>query len=244
MQNFNIVPDNTHVTCMADVYGRAGMLAEAEKWATSANNKIAWTSVLQGACIRGNMTYAEHAFARAVALDPMDPSLYVLMSSVYATNNQWDKQQEVRHAIDSLKLKKVPGITWIEVNGVVHRLVMEDQEHENIEMIQETIKSLRKELDAISKYRPKTSRVLRPDMTEAQKEDLLWQHSERLAIGLGLLFTPAGSELLLWKNLRMCEDCHEVFKLISQVTNRKINIRDKSRFHHIENGKCSCNDFY
>uniref|UniRef100_A0A0A9B6N4 DYW domain-containing protein n=1 Tax=Arundo donax TaxID=35708 RepID=A0A0A9B6N4_ARUDO len=38
------------------------------------------------------------------------------------------------------------------------------------------------------------------------------------------------------KNLRMCCDCHEAFKLISGIVERE--------FHHFKMGSCSCNDYW
>ncbi|PKI55306.1 hypothetical protein CRG98_024322 [Punica granatum] len=51
-----------------------------------------------------------------------------------------------------------------------------------------------------------------------EKEQALAIHSERLAICFGLISTEAKSPLRVVKNLRVCEDCHEVIKLISKVT--------------------------
>lgn len=34
-------------------------------------------------------------------------------------------------------------------------------------------------------------------------------HSEKLALVYGLISTPPGTPLVLGKNLRVCEDCHE-----------------------------------
>jgi hypothetical protein len=46
------------------------------------------------------------------------------------------------------------------------------------------------------------------------------------------------------KNLRMCSDCHEVFKLISDTVEREFVVRDLNRFHHFKMGSCSCHDYW
>ncbi|GJM87934.1 hypothetical protein PR202_ga03941 [Eleusine coracana subsp. coracana] len=46
------------------------------------------------------------------------------------------------------------------------------------------------------------------------------------------------------KNLRMCCDCHEAFKLISGIVEREFVVRDLNRFHHFKSGSCSCNDYW
>uniref|UniRef100_A0A2P2J2Y0 Putative pentatricopeptide repeat-containing protein At5g09950 n=1 Tax=Rhizophora mucronata TaxID=61149 RepID=A0A2P2J2Y0_RHIMU len=46
------------------------------------------------------------------------------------------------------------------------------------------------------------------------------------------------------KNLRVCGDCHSAFKYISKIVGRQIVLRDSNRFHHFEDGNCSCGDYW
>ena len=41
-----------------------------------------------------------------------------------------------------------------------------------------------------------------------------------------------------------CKDCHEATKVISKIENRRLSVRTKNRWHHFENGQCSCNDYF
>ena len=50
--------------------------------------------------------------------------------------------------------------------------------------------------------------------------------------------------IIISKNLRVCGDCHEWTKLISQLWKRRIVVRDANRQHIVENGVCSCNDYW
>nr|GEV94107.1 hypothetical protein [Tanacetum cinerariifolium] len=72
----------------------------------------------------------------------------------------------------------------------------------------------------------------------------LESHSERLAIAFGLINMKQGIPIRIVKNLRVCNDCHSVTKLLSKVYNREIIVRDNSRFHHFKNGSCSCMDYW
>ena len=82
------------------------------------------------------------------------------------------------------------------------------------------------------------------DIDDEQKEDHIWKHSERLALAYGLINTPEGSDLQIFKNLRVCGDCHSAFKFISNIVKRKIILKDPFRFHHFSDGKCSCGDYW
>ncbi|KAI8018777.1 putative pentatricopeptide repeat-containing protein [Camellia lanceoleosa] len=110
----------------------------------------------------------------------------------------------------------------------------------------EKIYSLLKELAAPMKrlgYVPMTDCVLHDIEGEAREEALSY-HSERLAIAFGLINTSAGTTLRITKNLRICGDCHNTIKFISKIVNRVIIVRDMHRFHHFDNGICSCGDYW
>ncbi|KVH87428.1 hypothetical protein Ccrd_025338 [Cynara cardunculus var. scolymus] len=77
-----------------------------------------------------------------------------------------------------------------------------------------------------------------------KREGVLAHHSEKLVIAFGLLSTAQGSCIDVVKNLRVCDDCPVVLKLISKIYNRKIIVRDRNRFHHFVSGSCSCKDYW
>ncbi|CBI25078.3 unnamed protein product, partial [Vitis vinifera] len=82
------------------------------------------------------------------------------------------------------------------------------------------------------------------DVEEDEKEHILTSHSERLAIAFGIISTPPKSAIRIFKNLRVCGDCHNATKFISRITEREIVVRDSKRFHHFKNGICSCGDYW
>ena len=139
-------------------------------------------------------------------------------------------------------IKKIPGQTWIEINKKVHTFLVDDKSHEQLGEIQAELKRLTNEMRE-SGYIPNTKFVAH-DMNEEEKEDHLCSHSEKLAIGLGLISTPPGTPLLITKNLRVCPDCHSATKSISKLRNREITVRDANRFHHFKDGECSCGNYW
>ncbi|KAD0702499.1 hypothetical protein E3N88_43830 [Mikania micrantha] len=82
------------------------------------------------------------------------------------------------------------------------------------------------------------------DVGDEVKQEALCEHSERLAIAYGMLKTKAPVVIRIVKNLRVCEDCHEVTKIISKEYEREIIVRDRVRFHKFVGGSCSCNDIW
>uniref|UniRef100_A0A803PGB0 Pentatricopeptide repeat-containing protein n=1 Tax=Cannabis sativa TaxID=3483 RepID=A0A803PGB0_CANSA len=49
------------------------------------------------------------------------------------------------------------------------------------------------------------------------KEHALSTHSEKIAVGFGLMKLPLGATIRVFKNLRICGDCHNAFKFISKA---------------------------
>ena len=92
-------------------------------------------------------------------------------------------------------------------------------------------------------YIPDTRLVLH-NIDEEDKELALCSHSEKLAIAYGLMRTAPGDPIRIYKNLRVCSDCHTATKFISKVTGREIVARDANRFHHFKDGVCSCGDYW
>jgi hypothetical protein len=166
----------------------------------------------------------------------------VLLSNIYAQANSWEGVAEMRKTIRRENIQRVPGRSSIEWENTVHEFVSGDRSHprfgEIYKMLEEMMDRLRQ-----AGYRPMTSLVLQ-DIDEQSKTQALAEHSEKLAIAFGLLTTPARSTLRITKNLRACEDCHSAIKLISLVYDRKLVVRDRNRFHHFSEGKCSCKDYW
>jgi DYW family of nucleic acid deaminases len=174
----------------------------------------------------------------ALCIDKYDASTYVLLANTYAAVGRWADRDNVRKMMESRGVKKIPGHSTIEIGGQVHSLVCDDQKHFLRVKIHEKWEQLCTSIESIG-YRIDTSWVLK-NLEETAKAKLLCKHSEKMAICLGLVLTPPGTPLFITKNLRICGDCHEATKAISAIEGRVIVVRDKRRFHHFENGACSC----
>ncbi|XP_048423887.1 putative pentatricopeptide repeat-containing protein At3g08820 [Pyrus x bretschneideri] len=147
----------------------------------------------------------------------------------------------MRDLMTQRKLKKIPGLTWIEVDNKIYQFSVGDRSHPWSEKIYVMIKSLNEKLE-LAGYVPDTNFVLH-DVDEEVKLGMLSSHSEKLAIAFGLLATADGTPIRITKNLRVCGDCHSFIKFVSAITQRVIIVRDANRFHHFKEGACSCGDY-
>lgn len=244
---FGVKPVLEHYSCMVDMLGRAGRLNEAEKlvrdMAVKPDAKI-WGGLLNACRIHKNVEMAERVVGEILSLDhPTNAAgLHVLMSNIYATAGKWDQVVKMRRIMKDSKLEKAPGWSSIEVAGLIHTFLVSDQSHPRSREIYRYLKDIKERMRAEG-YVPETG-VVFEKVNEEMKEEMLSCHSERLAIAFGILSTSDGDVLRVMKNLRVCVDCHNVIKFISQIAHREIIVRDAKRFHHFKEGSCSCGDYW
>ncbi|XP_026397703.1 pentatricopeptide repeat-containing protein ELI1, chloroplastic-like [Papaver somniferum] len=240
-----IEPKIEHYGCMVDLLGRAGLLDEAYELVKGMQidpDPVLWGTLL-GACkLHGNITLGEHIAQSLVDRGLANSGTYILLSNMYAAAGNWDGVARMRTLMKDSKVQKEPGCSSIEVNNKVHEFLAGDVKHPKSKEIYNMLQELNLRLKAHG-YIPQTDIVLY-DVGEAERERVLSVHSEKLAIAFGLISTQPGTPIKIVKNLRVCSDCHTVTKLISKITNRKIVVRDRNRFHHFVDGSCSCGDYW
>ncbi|GMI89153.1 EMBRYO DEFECTIVE 3102, ORGANELLE TRANSCRIPT PROCESSING 82 [Hibiscus trionum] len=129
---YNLEPQTEHYGCMVDLLGRAGLISEAEEFITNMPiepDAFVWGALL-GACkIHGKVELGETVMKRLVAIEPERDGAYILMSNIYSSANRWKDAIKLRKAMKERKMKKAPGCSSIEVNGVVHEFRKGDKSH-------------------------------------------------------------------------------------------------------------------
>ncbi|KAG7992631.1 hypothetical protein I3843_02G136900 [Carya illinoinensis] len=244
-QDYGITPLVYHYTCMVDLLGRAGQLSEAEALIQNMPAKpdvVIWEVLLHACRIHENMELGQKIAERLFQMGTNRLGTYILLSNIYASQGLWDKVWEIRQSMKDGGVSKEQGISWIEINNKLHYFLMGEKTHDEIDEIHLTLKNLYGRFRE-GDYLLDTNFVLH-DMEEEQKQDELLYHSEKLAIAYGILRMPNGSPIQIMKNIRICGDCHSFMKFVSNVTQRKVVIRDASRFHHFCDGLCSCGDYW
>ena len=244
-QDYGIEPTVVLCNCMVDVVGRAGHLEEAKLFIDKMPvepNEATWGALL-GACrTYGNVDLGKLAANELLKLEPKDASAYVLLSNIYAAAGKCEEVLWVRTMMQERGIRKEPGRSWIEVDNKVHDFVVGDTSHSEAKEIYAELRRLSETIKA-NGYIPDTRLVLR-NIEEEEKELALCSHSEKLAIAYGLMRTPLGQPIRVFKNLRVCSDCHTATKFISKAIEREIVVRDANRFHHFQDGVCSCGDYW
>lgn len=242
--DFGLTPTVKHYSSMVDLLGRGGLLEEARNLIHTMHVKpdpAVWRAFL-GACrIHKNAPLTELAVKKLLQIEPTKAENYVLLANLFSSTERWAEVGEVWGLMDSRRIKKVPGCSSIEVNNVVYEFVVSSKMEKEHSEIYNLLDDMNKRLRTAG-YLVDT-KMVSYDVEEEEKERTLVYHSEKLALAFGLLKSPDAT-LRIIKNLRVCRDCHTFFKFVSLVYDRKITLRDRTRFHHFSGGHCSCNDFW
>ncbi|PKA51663.1 Pentatricopeptide repeat-containing protein [Apostasia shenzhenica] len=243
---FKIDPAVEHYACMVDLLSRAGRLSKAFKFIESMPIKpdaTVWGALLCGCRSHRNVELAEKVAERVFELEPENTGYYILLANIYAEAEKWEAVKKLRQRIGFSGLKKNPGCSWIEIKSQVHIFVAggkkSNLQSKEIESFLDGARRRMKE----EGYAPRLRYALIKAEDEV-KEEALCGHSEKLAIAFGILNTSEGKPIRVAKNLRVCGDCHEVAKFISYMTGREIILRDSNRFHHFQQGRCSCRGYW
>ncbi|CAI0475989.1 unnamed protein product [Linum tenue] len=240
-----IEPSLEHYACMVDLLSRSGKLQMAYEFIKGMPIKpdaTIWGALLCGCRIHHDVKLAERVAEHVFELEPENARYYVLLANIYAEAEKWEEVKELRVKIGRRGLKKHPGCSWIEVKGKVHVFVAKDGSHPEVRKIEALLRKVREGMKKEG-FSPKLRYALM-NGDDLEKEMALCGHSEKLAMGFGILNLPPGKTVRVMKNLRVCRDCHEMAKFMSKTTGREIILRDSNFFHHFKDGSCSCRGFW
>lgn len=244
-KHYGISPGLDHYACMIDLLGRSGKINEAEELLSKMDmepDPTVWKSLLSACRKHGNIDLARRAATALIESDPQDPVPYVMLSNMYSAIGKWEEAASIRRLMKSRGVGKEPGRSWMEINSRVHTFTSEDRSHEETTSIYSKVDEVIMSIKAVG-YVPDMNFALH-DINEEGKVHGLAYHGEKLAVAFGLLHLPEGSPIRIYKNIRVCGDCHTAMKFISQVYRRHIILRDSNCFHHFKEGMCSCGDYW
>ncbi|CAA0823857.1 Pentatricopeptide repeat-containing protein [Striga hermonthica] len=243
-EKYNMRPGLEHYACMVDLLGRVGRLYDAKRFVEDMPIKpdVSIWGALLGACRKhGDLDLGREVAEKLFEMEPNNPGNYVLLHNMYAHGERLEEATEVRRLMGFNRVKKEPGLSWLDFRNTTHIFKAHDRTHSMTKEIYEMLGKL-EELVKQKGYVPEIQYAIN-DVGE-YKERSLWYHSEKLALAFGLLILPTGAPIRIKKNLRTCGDCHVVMKFASEIFQREIIVRDINRFHRFSGGECSCGDYW
>ncbi|CAK9136251.1 unnamed protein product [Ilex paraguariensis] len=192
-KDFGIAPSIQHYGCMVDLYGRAGLIEEA--WVVVKSmpmepDVLVWGALLSGSRMHGDIETCEAALRKLIDLEPTNSGAYVLLSNVYAKMGRWKDVRHVRDLMEAKGIRKVPGCSLVEVEGVVHEFSVGDKSHPDTReiymMLEEIIDRLK-----LEGYIGNTKEVL----LDLDEEGNRW-HSHYTLSRIGNLTAQSGAKFI------------------------------------------------
>ncbi|GJN01092.1 hypothetical protein PR202_ga18328 [Eleusine coracana subsp. coracana] len=145
LADFGLRPRIEHYGCMVDLLGRAGLLKEADTLIASMPvqpDAVIWGALLGACSFHGNVELAEIAVDNLMHLEPQNTANLVILSNIYASCGKWDGVARVWKLLKEKEHKKSAGYSFIELDGRMHKFLVEDKSHPRFEEVYETLDSV------------------------------------------------------------------------------------------------------
>ncbi|RZS07482.1 hypothetical protein BHM03_00038317 [Ensete ventricosum] len=214
---YGVEATSDHFNCMVDVYCRAGYLESAYELIRSGSfqpDALSWKMLLSGCTTYQNVDLGKVAGENLLRLDPNDAAAYILIFNMYAAAGRWVEAASVRRTMNGRRIKKEVSCSWITVKGSVHRFIVGDKHHPLTKQIYCKLDELDRQI-MVSESNVTTDR--NSNVLHKERIEQLLDHSERLAIAFGLISVPTCCPILVFKNLRVCNECHSFTKMVVVV---------------------------
>ncbi|KNA20082.1 hypothetical protein SOVF_055630 [Spinacia oleracea] len=119
---YGIEPVIEHYGCLIDLLARSGMLQEAAELVR--NMSMMPDSYVLGALLNGCREFENVELGEEIVKELMEKGLdysgvHTLLSNIYASSNKWDGVMHVRERMQEKMVRKIPGCSLIQVDGVV-----------------------------------------------------------------------------------------------------------------------------
>ncbi|GLU12950.1 hypothetical protein SLE2022_296030 [Rubroshorea leprosula] len=128
--DFKISPRMDHYTCMVDLMARAGLLEETYKFIEEMPFEPSinvWVALLAACRLNKNIKLGEEVSKKIQRLGPEGTTNFILLSDMYKTLGRWEDAEKIRIMQRNQRLRKSPGCSWIEINGVTRAIPGSDQ---------------------------------------------------------------------------------------------------------------------
>lgn len=197
-------------------------------------------ALLDGCRNHRNVKAGKKIMEQLCDLEPLNPDNYILLENWYAANAKWDWVDKVKGTIRDMGLVPKRAYSWIELRNKIHVFGTGDVSHPRSE-------KLYWELQCLMTKIKENGYAFDADFSlhdvDEERECIPMGHSEMLAISFGLISTQK-STIRITKNSHVCQNCHEMAKVISRLEAREIILKDPNCFHHFKDGHCSCGDLW
>ncbi|XP_078447620.1 pentatricopeptide repeat-containing protein At2g17210-like [Wolffia australiana] len=145
-----VEPSAEHWSCVVDMLARAGLVGRAF-WAAEALEEGgvvgpgAWSAVLSACRSSGDWEVGERALSGLVEVEE-GAAGYVLAAQAYALGGLSDGSARMKTVLREKGLRVQPGLSWVCVEGALHRFAARDGSHPRSVEIREAVLGLHRSI--------------------------------------------------------------------------------------------------
>ncbi|PAN11798.1 hypothetical protein PAHAL_2G217600 [Panicum hallii] len=150
MIEHGIKPELDHYSCMVDLLGRAGLLAEAWDLIQTMSmppNGVIWGSLLASCRLHGSVLIGIQAAEHRLKLEPGCAATHVQLANLYASIGCWSDVARVRKVMKERGLKTNIGCSWIEVGNKVYTFTAENRSKSQVNDVLAILDCLQSHMD-------------------------------------------------------------------------------------------------
>lgn len=132
---YGIRPSIEHYACIVDLLGRAGHLEEAEaivRQMPMQPNAMVLGSLLGSCSFHNKLKLGEGLMQELLHLYPQNTEYHILLSNMYASEGNHDRADSLRGVLKVKGIRKVPGLSFIQLGGKVHQFFAGDNNYTQV----------------------------------------------------------------------------------------------------------------
>ncbi|KAL0545257.1 hypothetical protein IC582_020407 [Cucumis melo] len=114
--DYHVVPSMDQLSCIVDLIGRSGYIDQAESVIESAQygeHTHVWWALFSACAAHENLRLGRIVARILLEKERENPSVYVVLSNIYASAGCWEEAANVRELIKKTGSMKQPGCSWI-----------------------------------------------------------------------------------------------------------------------------------
>ncbi|XP_020572847.1 pentatricopeptide repeat-containing protein At5g66520-like [Phalaenopsis equestris] len=146
---YGIEPGVEHYGCLVDLLARAGLIDDARRLIREMSmepDSYVLGALLNACRVLGEVEVGKEIVESLMELGLDHSGVHVLLSNMYASSFRWEEVKNVRRVMEENKVRKVPGCSMIEVDGVACEFVAGDRSHPCMDKIIVAMKGMDKQL--------------------------------------------------------------------------------------------------
>lgn len=146
---YGIEPGVEHYGCLVDLLARAGLIEEARRLIREMSiepDSYVLGALLNACRVHGEVDVGKEIVESLVEMGLDHSGVHVLLSNMYASSFKWEDVRKVRRVMEENKVRKEPGCSMIEVDGVACEFVAGDRSHPCMDKIILGVKGMDKQL--------------------------------------------------------------------------------------------------